>query len=123
MINDYELLEHDESYINELNIVNIDKNEYSNIIKNLLEKNTNLENENKNYMQNFIDINNKYLETLSDFNNLTANYSQLENDLYDMEVVNVELLKLIKKNEGELLHNSNNTFINIDITTPINFFF
>ena len=101
MINDYELLEHDESYINELNIVNIDKNEYSNIIKNLLEKNTNLENENKNYMQNFIDINNKYLETLSDFNNLTANYSQLENDLYDMEVVNVELLKLIKKNEGE----------------------
>ena len=101
MINDYELLEHDESYINELNIVNIDKNEYSNIIKNLLEKNTNLENENKNYMQNFIDINNKYLETLSDFNNLTANYSQLENDLYDMEVVNIELLKLIKKNEGE----------------------
>ena len=101
MINDYELLEHDESYINELNIVNIDKNEYSNIIKNLLEKNTNLENENKNYMQNFIDINNKYLETLSDFNNLTANYSQLENDLYDMEVVNIELLKLIKKNEDK----------------------
>ena len=101
MINDYELLEHDEDYINELNIVNIDKNEYSNIIKNLLEKNKNLENENKKNMQKFIDINNKYLETLSDFNNLTANYSQLENDLYDMEVVNVELLKLIKKNEGE----------------------
>lgn len=101
MINDYELLEHDEDYINELNIVNIDKNEYSNIIKNLLEKNKNLETENKKNMQKFIDINNKYLETLSDFNNLTANYSQLENDLYDMEVVNVELLKLIKKNEGE----------------------
>ncbi len=101
MINDYELLEHDEDYINELNIVNIDRNEYSNIIKNLLEKNKNLETENKKNMQKFIDINNKYLETLSDFNNLTANYSQLENDLYDMEVVNVELLKLIKKNEGE----------------------
>ena len=101
MINDYELLEHDEDYINELNIVNIDKNEYSNIIKNLLEKNKNLETENKKNMQKFIDINNKYLETLSDFNNLTANYSQLENDLYDMEVVNIELLKLIKKNEDE----------------------
>ena len=101
MINDYELLEHDEDYINELNIVNIDKNEYSNIIKNLLDKNKNLEIENKKNMQKFIDINNKYLETLSDFNNLTANYSQLENDLYDMEVVNIELLKLIKKNEDE----------------------
>tara|TARA_A100001015_G_scaffold303060_1_gene392070 strand:+ start:522 stop:860 length:339 start_codon:yes stop_codon:yes gene_type:complete len=97
MINDYELLEHDEDYINDLNIINIDKNEYSNIIKNLLEKNRNLENENKKSIQNFIDINNKYLETLSDFNNLTVNYSQLENDLYDMELVNVELLELIKK--------------------------
>ncbi len=100
MINDYELLEHDEDYINDLNIINIDKNEYSNIIKNLLEKNRNLENENKKSIQNFIDINNKYLETLSDFNNLTVNYSQLENDLYDMELVNVELLELIKKNEN-----------------------
>lgn len=100
MINDYELLEHDEDYINDLNIINIDKNEYSNIIKNLLEKNKHLENENKKNMENFIDINNKYLETLSDFNNLTANYSQLENDLYDMELVNVELLELIKKNEN-----------------------
>lgn len=98
MINDYEILEHDEDYINELDIINLDKNEYSNIIKTLLKKNNFLENENKKNIENFININNKYLNILNDFEYLNANYSQLEKDLYDMECVNVELLKIIKNN-------------------------
>lgn len=96
MINDYEFLEHDEDYINELDIINLDKNEYSNIIKNLLDKNNFLENENKKNIENFININNKYLNILNNFECLNANYSQLEKDLYDMECVNLELLKIIK---------------------------
>ena len=96
MINDYEFLEPDEDYINELDIINIDKNEYSNIIKTLLKKNNFLENENKKNIENFIDINNKYLNILNDFKYLNENYSQLEKDLYDMECVNLELLKIIK---------------------------
>ena len=94
MINDYEFIEYDEENIN------IDKCEYNNIIKNLLEKNKNLEMENKNNLNNFIEVNKKYLDTLSDFNNLNANYCQLEKDLYDMELVNTELLSIIKKNEN-----------------------
>ena len=96
MINDYEFLEPDEDYINELDIINIDKNEYSNIIKTLLKKNNFLENENNKNIENFIDINNKYLKILNDFKYLNENYSQLEKDLYDMECVNLELLKIIK---------------------------
>jgi hypothetical protein len=103
MINDYELIEHDEDYINN---IKIDKCEYNDIIKNLLKKNknlekcnTNLEIANKKNIDNYININKKYLDTLSDLNNLNANYSQLEKDLYDMELVNLELLKIIKNNK------------------------
>lgn len=100
MINDYEFIEHDEEYINN---INMDKSEYNNIIRNLLKKNKKLELknreieiENKTNLDNFISINKKYLDTLSDFNNLNANFSQIEKDLYDMEIVNLELIKIIK---------------------------
>ena len=100
-MNDYEFIEHDEEYINN---INIDKSEYIDIIKNLLKKNKNLEkinenleNENKKNIHNNIKINKKYLDTLSNFNNLNANFSQLEKDLYDMELVNLELLEILKK--------------------------
>lgn len=100
MINDYEFIEHDEEYINN---INMDKSEYNNIIRNLLKKNKNLElqnkkleSENKKNLDNLIDINKKYLDTLSDFNDLNSNFSQLEKDLYDMEIVNLELIKIIK---------------------------
>lgn len=99
-MNDYEFIEHDEDYINN---INIDKSEYIDIIKNLLKKNKklekineNLENENKKNIHNNIKINKKYLDTLSNFNNLNANYAQLEKDLYDMELVNLELIKILK---------------------------
>ena len=94
MINDYEFIEHDTEYIND---IKMDKCEYTNIIKNVLKKNTELEIENKNYLNNFMDINKKYLNILSDFNILNSNYFQLEKDLSDMELVNLELLKIIKK--------------------------
>ena len=78
MINDYEFIEHDEEYINN---INMDKSEYNNIIINLLKKNKKLELinkeieiKNKKNLDNFISINKKYLDTLSDFNNLNANY-------------------------------------------------
>ena len=100
MINDYEFIEHDEEYINN---INMDKSEYNNIIRNLLKKNNKLELknkeielENKKNLDNFIVINKKYLDTLSDFNDLNANFSQLEKDLYDMEIVNLELIKIIR---------------------------
>tara|TARA_B100001175_G_C19511844_1_gene644408 strand:- start:4129 stop:4443 length:315 start_codon:yes stop_codon:yes gene_type:complete len=100
MINDYEFIEHDEEYINN---INMDKSEYNNIIRNLLKKNKKLELknkeieiENKKNLDNFISINKKYIDTLSDFNNLNANFSQIEKDLYDMEIVNLELIKIIK---------------------------
>ena len=100
MINDYEFIEHDEEYINN---INMDKSEYNNIIINLLKKNKKLELKNKEIeienrknLDNFISINKKYLDTLSDFNNLNANFFQIEKDLYDMEIVNLELVKIIK---------------------------
>jgi|TARA_Y100000389_G_C17348118_1_gene456941 hypothetical protein len=100
MINDYEFIEHDEEYINN---INMDKSEYNNIIINLLKKNKKLELinkeieiKNKKNLDNFISINKKYLDTLSDFNNLNANFFQIEKDLYDMEIVNLELVKIIK---------------------------
>lgn len=95
MINDYEFLEHDE-YINEIDTISMDKIEYNNIIKTLLKKNNFLENENKKNKANIVNINNKYLNISKDFNCLNENYLQLEKDLYDMECVNIELLKIIK---------------------------
>lgn len=96
MINDYEFLEHDEDYINELDTINLDKDEYSNIIKNLLEKNSRLEKENKKNANHLHTINRKYYTLLKDFDALQCNFTQLEKDLYDMECVNIELIKLIK---------------------------
>ena len=102
MHNEYEVLDIGEDYINEIstkNTIKIDSIEYKNIIKKLINKNAILETENKKKDINFIDINNKYLNTLDDFNNLNKNYSQLERDLYDMELVNCKLLDIIKKKE------------------------
>ena len=99
MHNDYEMLDIGEDYINEINnsTINIDSNEYKNIIKKVINKNSILESENKKKDLQFVEINEKYLNTLDDFNNLNKNYSQLEKDLYDMEVVNMKLLDIIKK--------------------------
>ena len=101
MHNDYEMLDIGEDYINEINnnTINIDSNEYKNIIKKVINKNSILETENKKKDVQFLEINEKYLNTLDDFNNLNKNYSQLEKDLYDMEVVNMKLLDIIKKKE------------------------
>jgi predicted nuclease with TOPRIM domain len=96
MINDYEFLEHDEDYITDLDTINLDKDEYNNIIKNLLEKNSRLENENKKNINHLNIINKKYYTILKDFDALHSNFTQLEKDLYDMECVNVELIKMIK---------------------------
>jgi hypothetical protein len=99
MYNDYEMLDIGEDYINEINnnTINIDSNEYKNIIKKIINKNSILENENKKKDIQFIELNEKYLNTLDDFNNLNKNYAQLENDLDDMEIVNMKLLDIIKK--------------------------
>lgn len=102
MLTDYEILDLGEDYINDItnkNTINIDKNEYNNIIKKLINKNSVLENENKKKDIEFIEINNKYLNILEDFNNLNKNYSQLEKDLCDMETVNIKLLDIIKNKE------------------------
>ena len=99
MYNDYEMLDIGEDYINEINNnnININSNEYKNIIKKIINKNSILENENKKKDIQFIELNEKYLNTLDDFNNLNKNYAQLENDLDDMEIVNMKLLDIIKK--------------------------
>ena len=49
MHNDYEMLDIGEDYINEINnsTINIDSNEYKNIIKKVINKNSILESENK----------------------------------------------------------------------------
>ena len=101
MHNDYEMLDIGEDYINEINnnTINIDSNEYKNIIKKVINKNSILETENKKKDVQFLEINEKYLNTLDDFNNLNKNYAQLEKDLYDMEIVNMKLLDIIKKKE------------------------
>tara|TARA_B100001094_G_C17646803_1_gene537682 strand:+ start:303 stop:590 length:288 start_codon:yes stop_codon:yes gene_type:complete len=93
------MLDIGEDYINEINnnTINIDSNEYKNIIKKVINKNSILENENKKKDVQFLEINEKYLNTLDDFNNLNKNYAQLEKDLYDMETVNMKLLDIIKK--------------------------
>jgi hypothetical protein len=99
MLAEYELLDLGEEYINDItskNTINIDKNEYNNIIKKLINKNSMLENQNKKKDIEFIEINTKYLNILEDFNNLNKNYSQLEKDLCDMETVNIKLLDIIK---------------------------
>tara|TARA_B110000483_G_C17917817_1_gene435605 strand:+ start:68 stop:370 length:303 start_codon:yes stop_codon:yes gene_type:complete len=99
MLNDYEMLDLGEDYINEINnnTINIDINEYKNIIKKVINKNSILETENKKKDIQFLEINEKYLNILDDFNNLNKNYSQIEHDLYDMETVNIKLLDIIKK--------------------------
>ena len=100
MLNDYEMLDIGEDYIKEItnkNTIKIDGNEYKDIIKKLINKNSIIESENKKKDIHFLEINEKYLNTLDDFNNLNKNYSQLEKDLYDMEIVNLELLKILKK--------------------------
>ena len=101
MHNEYEMLDIGEDYINEINnnTINIDSNEYKNIIKKVVNKNSKLEDENKKKDVQFLEINEKYLNTLDDFNNLNKNYAQLEKDLYDMEIVNIKLLDIIKKKE------------------------
>ena len=101
MHNDYEMLDIGEDYINEINnsTINIDSNEYKNIIKKIINKNTVLEKENKKKDVDFVELNEKYLNTLDDFNNLNKNYAQLEKDLNDMEIVNTKLLSIIKNNE------------------------
>tara|TARA_Y100000589_G_C27000121_1_gene566356 strand:+ start:110 stop:400 length:291 start_codon:yes stop_codon:yes gene_type:complete len=95
------MLDIGEDYINEINnnTINIDSNEYKNIIKKIINKNTVLEKENKKKDVQFLEINEKYLNTLDDFNNLNKNYAQLEKDLYDMEIVNMKLIDIIKKKE------------------------
>ena len=101
MLNDYEMLDLGEDYINEINnnTINIDSNEYKNIIKKVINKNSILETENKKKDVQFLEINERYLNTLDDFNNLNKNYAQLEKDLYDMETVNMKLLDIIKKKD------------------------
>ena len=99
MNNDYEILDLEDDYIKDItgkNTINIDINEYKNIIKKLINKTANLENYNKKKDIDFIEMNNKYLNVLDDFNNLNKNYYQLEKDLYDMETVNIKLLDIIK---------------------------
>ena len=59
----------------------------------------------------FIEINNKYLNILEDFNNLNKNYSQLEKDLCDMETVNIKLLDIIKNKRINLLDYYNTSII------------
>tara|TARA_B100001142_G_C13776731_1_gene439408 strand:+ start:178 stop:468 length:291 start_codon:yes stop_codon:yes gene_type:complete len=95
------MLDIGEDYINEINnnTINIDSNEYKNIIKKVINKNSILETENKKKDVQFLEINEKYLNTLDDFNNLNKNYAQLEKDLYDMETVNMKLLDIIKKKD------------------------
>lgn len=100
MHNDYELIDVEDEYIKDVdNIINIDKKEYLNIIKKLINKNLLLETEMKKKDVNFIDLNKKYLDTLDDLNYLNKDYSQLESSLNDMEIVNMKLLDIIKKTD------------------------
>ena len=102
MNNDYEVLDLNEDYISEIgndNTIKIDSSEYKNIINKLITKNSILEVENKKKDINFLEINEKYLNTLDDFNNLNKDYAQIEGDLYDMEIVNIKLLDKIKKKD------------------------
>ena len=103
MNNDYEVLDLNEDYISEINndnTIKIDSSEYKNIINKLLTKNSTLEMKNKKKDIVFLEINEKYLNTLEDFNNLNKDYAQLEGDLYDMEIVNIKLLDIIKNKDN-----------------------
>ena len=103
MNNDYEVLDLNEDYISEINndnTIKIDSSEYKNIINKLLTKNSTLEMKNKKKDIVFLEINEKYLNTLEDFNNLNKDYAQLEEDLYDMEIVNIKLLDIIKNKDN-----------------------
>ena len=94
MINDYEIIEHDEH-----NDIIVDKSEYYTIIKDLYRKNNNLEIINKTQLNELNNLNKKYINSINDLDNLNHNYLQLEKDLYDMELVNLELINIIKKNK------------------------
>ena len=103
MNNDYEVLDLNEDYISEINndnTIKIDSSEYKNIINKLITKNSTLEMKNKKKDIVFLEINEKYLNTLEDFNNLNKDYAQLEGDLYDMEIVNIKLLDIIKNKDN-----------------------
>tara|TARA_B100001250_G_C19432198_1_gene627983 strand:- start:43 stop:375 length:333 start_codon:yes stop_codon:yes gene_type:complete len=108
MHNDYELIDVEEEYIKDISnnntintsTINIDRMEYLNIIKKLMNKNSLLETEMKKKDVNFIDLNKKYLDTLDELNYLNKDYSQLEIDLSDMETVNMKLLDIIKKKDN-----------------------
>jgi hypothetical protein len=99
---EYEILDLEDDYIKEItgkNTINIDINEYKNIIKNLINKTSKLENDNKKKDMDFLELNSKYFNVLDDFNNLNRNYCQLDNDLHDMETVNIKLLDIIKNKD------------------------
>tara|TARA_B110000971_G_scaffold175298_1_gene180506 strand:- start:733 stop:1047 length:315 start_codon:yes stop_codon:yes gene_type:complete len=104
MNNDYEVLDLGEDYVSEIinntNTIQIDISEYKNIINKLITKNSTLEMKNKKKDIVFLEINEKYLNTLEDFNNLNKDYAQLEEDLYDMEIVNIKLLDIIKNKDN-----------------------
>tara|TARA_Y100000389_G_C17300842_1_gene432893 strand:- start:131 stop:502 length:372 start_codon:yes stop_codon:yes gene_type:complete len=122
-MNDYEFIENDltNSIDNiENNTITIEnkREDYNNVIKTLVEKNNKLENElestteflyvdNIQTIENYKNIindlqkKNHFLEIeknniLDNFNTLEYEYSILEKDLYDMECVNTELIKVIK---------------------------
>jgi len=99
---------------NDTEIINIDREDYNKIIKDLVDKNNMLENNSEflyidnienieNYKNIITNLQNKnnLLEQeknniLYNLNCLECEYNILEKDLYDMEQVNTELIKLIK---------------------------
>lgn len=96
MNNDYEVIDHDDQYMNDNDMIDISKSEYHKIINNLIAKNKNLETKCENYYNENKLLYKKTNLLLCDLDNLTHNFEQLEKDLYDMECVNLELLKIIK---------------------------
>ena len=67
---EYEILDLEDDYIKEItgkNTINIDINEYKNIIKNLINKTSKLENDNKKKDMDFLELNSKYFNVLESF--------------------------------------------------------
>jgi hypothetical protein len=99
---------------NDIEIINIDREDYNKVIKDLVDKNNILEHNSEFlYIDNIENIENyktiikdlqkknNLLEQdknniLFDLHNMEYEYTLLEKDLYDMEQVNTELIKLIK---------------------------
>ena len=99
---------------NDKEIINIDREDYNKIIKDLVDKNNLLENNSEflyidhienieNYKNIITNLQNKNNLLEQEKNNILYNlncleyeYSILEQDLYDMEQVNTELIKLMK---------------------------